>query len=424
MTSTRERRGERERPRRLCAIVHADFPSDPRVLRAVRVAIEEGWEVDVLATRQPGERAKEVVEGARVRRLPIAHRRGRGVLRVAAEYLGFTLLATAQASRLAGRRHYSAVHVHNPPDFLIVAATVPKLLGAKVIFDVHDLSDDMFAMRFGSRRGARFLDRILRLLETAATRFADFVITVHEPYRDELARRGVPPEKTAVVMNTVDERLLPPARQEKKDDGFRIVYHGTVTPPYGLNLLVEAVARLADDVSDARLEIYGDGDAVPEIKALVERLGVAERVTLSARYLPHAEVLERVQLASVGVIPNLPVRFNRLALSTKLFEYVALGIPVVCADLGAIRDHFSDEEMLFFTAGRADALTSALLETWRDPAAAAARSRAALDRYEGYRWPAQARRYAEVLDRSVEPVHRRRRYASAVSDRSSESSSR
>jgi glycosyltransferase involved in cell wall biosynthesis len=405
MTSDGKGRAGTERPRRLCAIVHADFPSDPRVLRAVRVAIEEGWEVDVLATRQPGERAKEVVEGARVRRLPIAHRRGRGVLRVAAEYLGFTLLATAQASRLAGRRRYSAVHVHNPPDFLIVAATVPKLLGAKVIFDVHDLSDDMFAMRFGNRRGASVFDRTLRLLERAATRFADFVITVHEPYRNELMRRGVPPEKTTVVMNTVDERLLPSARREN-DNGFRIVYHGTVTPPYGVNLLVEAVARVAADVPDLRLDIYGDGDAVPEVRALIEKRGVADRVTLSARYLPHAEVLERVQLASVGAIPNLPVRFNRFALSTKLFEYVALGIPVVCADLGAIREYFSDSEMLFFTAGDAEALAAVLLETRRGPAAAAARSQAALRRYEGYRWPAQARRYAEVLDRSVTHVHR------------------
>ena len=401
MTSAGKGLAGRERPRRLCAIVHADFPSDPRVLRAVRVAIAEGWEVDVLATRQPGEQAKEVVEGARVRRLPIAHRRGRGVLRVAAEYLGFTLLATAQASRLAGRRRYSAVHVHNPPDFLIVAAAVPKLLGAKVIFDVHDLSDDMFAMRFGSRRGAGFLDRILRLLETAATRFADFVITVHEPYRDELVRRGVPAEKTTVVMNTVDERLLPPARRTKQGHGFRIVYHGTVTPPYGVNLLVEAVAMLAADVPDARLEIYGDGDAVPEIRRLIESFDISDRVAVSARYVPHAEVLDRVQRASVGVIPNLPVRFNRLALSTKLFEYVALGVPVVCADIGAIRQHFSDSEVLFFEAGRAEALASALLEAWRDPAAAAARSEAALRRYEGYRWPAQARRYVEVLDRSV-----------------------
>jgi glycosyltransferase involved in cell wall biosynthesis len=395
--------GERApRAKRLCAIVHSDFPADPRVFRAVRVALDEGWEVDVLATKRPGERASEVVDGARVTRLPIAHRRAAGALHVVAEYLGFTLMAAARASLLAVRRRYSAVHIHNPPDFLIFAATIPKLLGAKVIFDVHDLSDDIFAMRFGARPGARLFDRALRLIESAATRFADFVITVHEPYRRELAARGVSLEKTTVVMNTVDERLLPSGhRADSGDGGFRVVYHGTVTPPYGVRLVVEAVAKLARDVPDVRLDIYGDGDAVPKIEALANELGVADRVRLSRRYLPQAEVLERIQQASVGVIPNLRVRFNRMALSTKLFEYVALGIPVVSADLSSIREHFADSEVLFFSAGDADALRSALFETWRDPEAATARSRGALRRYENYRWPAQARRYAELLERSV-----------------------
>ena len=57
-------------------------------------------------------------------------------------------------------------------------------------------------------------------------------------------------------------------------------------------------------------------------------------------------MLRAVQRRSVGVVPNLPTRLNRYALSTKLFEYVALGIPVVCADLPTIREHFSDDEVL------------------------------------------------------------------------------
>ena len=222
---------------------------------------------------------------------------------------------------------------------------------------------------------------------------------MHEPYRRELATRGVQPEKITVVMNSLDERLLPSTRGEVKEGDFRVIYHGTVTPPYGVHLLIEAVARIADDVPEIRLDVYGDGDAVPAVRSLAERLGIAGRIHVSGQYLPHAEVLNRVQFASVGVIPNLPVRFNRMALSTKLFEYVALGIPVVSADLPTIREHFSKSEALFFTAGRADDLASALLETWHEPEAAAARAEAALRRYERYRWPIQARRYADLLDR-------------------------
>jgi glycosyltransferase involved in cell wall biosynthesis len=386
---------------RLCMVVHGPFPPDPRVARAVAVAVEEGWDVDVLASRQPGQRAVERLKGARLIRLPIAHRWGSGALHAVREYLGFTILASVRMAGLAARKRYDVVHVNNPPDFLVLAAVVPKLFGAKVIFDVHDLSPDMFAMRFGARRVSRFADPLLRVLERSAARFADAVVTVHEPYCRELAARGVPAEKITVVMNSVDEQLLPPRRSAHNRDRFSVVYQGTVTPPYGVHLLVEAVARIENEVPEIRLEIYGDGDSLPEIRSLAETLGVVRRIRFSGRFLPHGEVLERVQFASVGVIPNLPTPLNRFALSTKLFEYVALGIPVISADLPTIREHFGDAEVLYFRAGEVDALAAALLETRRNPEAATARTKAALRRYEQYRWPIHARRYAELLDRCI-----------------------
>lgn len=389
------------RPRRLCVIVHGPYPNDSRVFRAVTVALEAGWEVDVLATRQPGELPREIVGGARVTRLPIAHRWGGGALHSAVEYIGFALLATAHAARLAVRRRYGAVHVNNPPDFLIVAAAVPGFLGAEVIFDIHDLSPDMFEMRFGGRRGARLGDRILRRIETMATRFADLILTVHEPYRRELAARGVPREKILVVMNTVDERHLPSADGARADEGFRVVYQGTITPPYGLHLLVEAVSEISDELPETRVEIYGDGDSLPEIRSLVQARDLQDRVYLSGGFLPHLEVLERIRSASVGVICNLPIPLNRFALSEKLFEYVVLGIPVVSADLPTIREYFDDSEVLFFRAGDAHALADALLQARREPEAALQRAAAALERYEQYRWPAHARSYAAALDRCL-----------------------
>ena len=245
-------------------IVHGPFPPDPRVARAAAVAVEQGWEVDVLAMRQPGQPANELIAGARVTRLPIAHRWGGGACQVVREYLGFTFLASVRAALLAADRRYDVVHVNNPPDFLVLSAFVPKLLGARVIFDVHDLTPDMFAMRFGGRRGARLADRVLRLVERAATGFADAVITVHEPYRRELVSRGVAPrEDRRRHEHGRRAAASPPPRASSCTDGFRVVYHGTITPHYGVNLLVEAVARVVDEAEDIRLEIYGDGDALP-----------------------------------------------------------------------------------------------------------------------------------------------------------------
>jgi glycosyltransferase involved in cell wall biosynthesis len=190
-------------------VVHGSYPQDVRVAREARALLDGGWEVDVLATTEGTQPRDEVVDGVRVRRVGIEHRRGAGALGVAVEYLAFTLLATVHAARLARSRRYDVVHVHNPPDFLLVAALVPRLAGARVVLDVHDLAPDMFAMRFDGRRGARAADGTLRAIERTALRVADGVVTVHEPYRRELLQRGADPETTIVVMNALDERLLP-----------------------------------------------------------------------------------------------------------------------------------------------------------------------------------------------------------------------
>lgn len=381
-------------------VVHGPYPvGEPRVEREAAAARAAGWEVDVLAMRRPGEAAEETIAGVRVRRLPLAHRRGTSLLGTLGEYAGFATLA---AWELARGRRYDVVQVHAPPDFLLAAALVQRVRGARLVLDVHDLSADMFAMRFGTRREAALADRALRLVERAAVRVADAVVTVHEPYRRELEHRGAPAHKLTVLMNSVEESRLPPTEDaDRRRNGFRVVYHGTITPPYGVDLLVRAAARAQTRIPSLSLELYGEGDELPAVRRLADDLGVAERVRTNPDYLTHRDVLVRVSGASAGVIPNRPTRLNRFALSSKLFEYVALGIPVAVADLPTLRAHFSDEEVRFFRAGDDAALAEALVEIANDPDAARRRAESAVKRYETYRWPNQARRYVALLDRLV-----------------------
>lgn len=392
-------------PRTACMVLHGRIPPDPRVERAIRVALEQGFDVDVIALRGPGEAAREALHGARVVRLPIGHGQGAGALAVAAEYVGFTALAAAYVAARTLRRRYDVVHVNNPPDFLMLAAMVPKLLGARVILDIHDFSWEMFLQRFGRRPGVHVAERPLRLVERVAARFADRVVTVHEPYRRALIDRGIPASKISVVMNTVDEGLLPAPSDRPPSAGFRVTYHGTVTPHYGVDLLVEAAAQAAAEIPDLRLEIYGRGDSVPAVRERIQALGMADRATLVGRFVPQADILRLVAGAHVGVIPNVPVPLNEHALPTKLFEYVMLGVPVVSADLPTLREHFSDEEIAFYRAGDTHALAAALVAVARDRDAAAARAEAARRRYEAYRWEISAERYASLLaDGAPEPA--------------------
>ena len=395
------------RPLKILMLLHGYMPDDPRVASEARAATDAGFEVDVIALRRPGEAPSDEVDGARYFRLPLEHKRGRGLAGTVTEYVGFVLLAAARAAALARRRRYDVVQVHNPPDFLVLAALAPRALGARIVLDVHDLSSDMFAMRFGERAGAHAAERLLRAVERWAARASTEVITVHEPYRRELAARGIPETKLSVVMNTLDERLLPPPSVDPPTMGFTVVYHGTVTPHYGVGLLVDSVPLIGSRIPGLSVEIYGEGDAVASLRRRAFDLDVDDTVHMSGQRLPREEVLKAAQRASVGVVPNLPTKLNRYALSTKLFEYVALGIPVVSADLPTIREHFSDDEVLFFRAGDPGSLAEALVHVFENPDAAAAMASSARRRYESYRWPNNARTYVEVIRRAASRSRKR-----------------
>jgi glycosyltransferase involved in cell wall biosynthesis len=377
-------------------VVHGPYP-EPRVAREAAAALDAGYTVEVVAMKRAREAPQEVVDGVRVIRLPVRHVQGGGVGQVLFEYLVFAALAAGVVGARTISRRYDVVHVHNPPDFLIVSALIPRLLGSRVIFDIHDRSPDMFSMRFPGRAGAR-ASIVLQRVERLATAFADAVVTVHDPYLRELVARGTPSEKTTVVMNSLDESLLP-SPKPRTTRPFRVVYHGTVTPHYGVNLLVDAVAKTVGQGLDMRAEIIGGGDAVPDLKRRVAAFGLSDRIAIEGRFLRHKTVLERVNGASVGVIPNLPTPLNRFALSSKLFEYVVLGVPVISAALPTIQEYFSDEEIAFFEPGSADSLAGALLAVARDPEGAESRAERARRRYAGYRWGVNAQAYVAILDR-------------------------
>jgi glycosyltransferase involved in cell wall biosynthesis len=384
-----------------CMHAHAFFPLEVRIAAEVRAAVDAGFEVDVVCLRGEGEPAVDVCEGATVYRLPISHVHGAGPIRVVGEYLGFTILAALKAARLAIRRRYDVVQVHNPPDFLVAAALVPRALGSRIVLDIHDLSPDMYNMRFEGRRGAGGADRILRMIERAAVSFADEVLTVHEPYRQELIGRGAPAAKVSVVLNTLDERLVPGTERREALGRFVVSYHGTVTPHYGVELLVGAAAAALEEIPELAIEIYGRGDSVPDVRSRAEELGIGGRVHVHDEWRPQRDVLAIVQNAAVGVVPNLPTRLNRFALSTKLFEYVALGVPVVCSDLATLRTYFSEDEVLFFRPGDERSLAAALVEVAQSPDAARARAVAAHARYQSYRWPVNAERYVKVVKKAA-----------------------
>lgn len=377
-------------------LVHGPYPiGEERVLREARAAAAAGYRVTIVAIRQPQEPWVEHIDGCTVVRMPSLARARSGAVTVAFEYLGFFTLATlAMIASLA--RPYDVVQVHNPPDFLLAAALPTRLRGTKLVLDVHDFAPELFELYF--TRMPKAMISLLRRVERWAFRRADLVLTVNESYRSTIAAKRDTQRRVAVVLNSLDEGLLPSASPARgAADAFRVVTHGTLNHHYGVEGLVEAFGRLRMLVPRARLEIYGAGNAVPAIRRKIEDLAIGPFVSLTDRYLPQREVLGLISGADVGVVANLGLPRNHAALPVKLLEYVAMGIPVITSDLRAIHDYFDDSEIKFVDPGNVEALGDALIEAASAPDAAHQRAERAAARYQAYRWSDQAATYLRLL---------------------------
>ena len=383
-------------------IVHSHYPvGEPRGEREAHALIAAGYAVDVICLRRAGELQTETADGVRILRLPVEHAREAGTLRFLGEYLRFTFRSALEVLKIHRREPLDVVYVHAPPDFLVVAALLPKLLGSGVVLDIHDLSPDMFEARFGRRRSSRLARRILRFVERGACALADQVVTVHNPYRDEIAAVGVPLRKISVVMNApspeVVDRARDASRARPKPASFVVGYHGTVNHWYGVDLLVEAIARLQEDIPDMSGLILGEGDALPTVEHLARRLGVDDRIEFSRTYVSSLEALRRIAVASCGVIPNRRSRLNRFALSSKLLEYVALGVPVVVARLETLAAHFGPEEVTFFEPDDSESLAAAMAWVAQHPVDAREKAKRAQRRAEAYSWPESRARLLQAV---------------------------
>ncbi|HKF77290.1 MAG TPA: glycosyltransferase [Candidatus Dormibacteraeota bacterium] len=365
------------RPRaRVLRITQHPFPADSIVRRDVLELTARDLDVDVVCSVQPaGDEPVDAGGGMlHVHRIPIRHRRG-GLIRYALEYTAFFLAALALVSWLGLRRRYVAVQVDNLPDLLVFAAVVPRLRGARLVLTLYELAPEMVAARFRGRLG-RVLVPAARLMEVAATRWADHVIVVSQPCLHVLLRRGVPRARTSVVLNTTPWGAEHPPPAPGRARSLTLVTHTTLVERYGVHVAIEALALLGPSWPGLTLRVVGDGEQRQALVRLARSAGVDDRVVFTGA-LPWSKTLAEVSRARLGIVPVLADGYGQLLLPTKLLEYARLGVPAVCSRLPAIEAYFPPDAVAYARPGDPRDLAEGIDALLRQPAAAEARARRA-----------------------------------------------
>jgi glycosyltransferase involved in cell wall biosynthesis len=144
--------------------------------------------------------------------------------------------------------------------------------------------------------------------------------------------------------------------------GMRTVgFVGSFFAYEGIDLLLAALPRLLAACSDVRVLLVGGGPHESALKAMAERLGVADRVIFAGR-VPHDEVQRYYGIIDVLAYPRRSMRLTELVTPLKPLEAMAQGRLLVASDVGGHRELIRDGETgTLFRAGSAEALSEALL---------------------------------------------------------------
>ncbi len=381
---------------RACMLTYSFYEKDGRVRRYAEALAQRGDEVDVVSLRSPGQERQSRIHGVCVYRIQTRVRNEQSKLDYLARIAKFFVKSSVFVTWRHIRRHYDLIHVHSVPDFEVFAAALPKWGGARVILDIHDIVPEFYTSKFGGGR-KDLLFKALLALERISTGFADHVIISNDLWRKKLTLRSIRPNKCTTFLNYPDESLFYPRPRRRNDDRIIILYPGTLNRHQGLDVAIRAMAILKKKAPRAELHIYGSGEMKPALSRLVEDLRLNGHVIIN-NAVPIDEIPSIMAEADLGVVPKRDDSFGGEAFSTKILEFMSLGVPVVCSGTKIDRHYFSEDVIRFFQPGDENDLAEVLSQTIKDHRLRQRMAERACTFAKAFSWESRKQQYFDLVD--------------------------
>ena len=384
----------------VCQVVQNIYDIDPRVRRKAEALVAAGYTVDVLALRAEGGKKSYTLNGVNVRTLSLGKKRG-SLVRYFFEYAAFFVWVFFRLPVQMRERRYSVVDVNTLPDFLIFAALLARWMGARLLLDLHEITPEFYMSKYGMPENS-WIIRLLAFQEKISVRFADRVLTINHPIEDLLVGRGLDRSKSTIVMNSADETRFAaglsslPVSEPPKREKFVMMYHGTLTSLYGLDIAIEAFALARNEMPGAELWILGSGTEKDGLARLAEARGLASKVRLIGQ-VPATEIPAWLNQCDAGILPIRRDVFLDFAFPNKLPEFIIMGKSVLVSRLRAIRHYFSDDALAYFEPNDPADLAKEMIRIYRNPELRLRLAAKAKTEYKPIRWELMKQRYLALI---------------------------
>jgi glycosyltransferase involved in cell wall biosynthesis len=292
-------------------VVYEYYPKDQRVRREAEILVQDGARVDVISLKGHKEKVIDRTNLVNIFRIPIRKKKseGGGFFMYFFGYLSFLILSTTILLWLFLIKRYKIIHVHSMPDYLVFCALVPKLLGARIILDLHELTPEVYATKFKTSLESRST-RISKGIERSSSRFADTVITTNN-LRCSIIKKRTKKESVETYMNLPILSIFKKRDMSKfihKHDlgnSFIVLYIGELDPEREIDVALKAIKNVEDRIPNVKLLICGTGqeDYIDFVNRTIKDLKLDERV-LNVGLVPLEDILNYVSMANDPIRPK------------------------------------------------------------------------------------------------------------------------
>ena len=393
------------KPLKICMLAYSFYETDARIKQYATALVERGDSVDVIALRRPGQPAHSVLKGVNVFRIQARKINERGPLTYLFRIIRFLLSAALFIARRQFSTQYQLIHVHSVPDFLVFAAIVPKLLGTPVVLDIHDVLPEFYASKFHVAHDS-FMFRCLVLAERWSIAFADHTIVANHLWCERVAHRCGMPQKCSPIRNYPARGLFNPNIRSRGNGKFLITYPGSLNWHQGVDVAITAFAKIKDQMPDAEFHIYGEGPAKGSLIRLADSLGLGDRVTFHG-LLPTEQIVQVMADTDLAVEPKRSSsQFGNEALSMKIFEFMAVGVPLVVSRTRIHQYYYSDALVKYYDSDDDEELASKMVLLRKNAELRKEQVSNALKYVETHSWDVEKYQYLGIVDSLVakEPV--------------------
>ncbi|HEX3570409.1 MAG TPA: glycosyltransferase [Acidobacteriaceae bacterium] len=385
--------------RRICMVAYSGYETDGRIRRYAEALARRGDMVDVIALDGLSSGQKiTTLNGVTIYHVQRRDHNEAGEWSYVSRMVRFLFRASAVLTRLHARNRYDVVHIHNMPDFLVFAAWYPKMTGARLILDIHDIVPELFANKF--KTGLKqFYVKSLRLVEKLCCRFVDHVIVSNHLWVEKLVARSVRQAQCSVVVNLPDPEVFSRRQRTRQDGRFIVIFPGTFQWHQGLDIGIKAFAEFKKKVPNAEFHLYGaqHEKLMKWLKGIASELELEDSVKFCGIAALDA-IPEIIANADLGVVPKRADSFGNEAYSTKIMEFMSQGIPVVVSRTKIDSYYFDDETVRFFPSGDSAAMAEAMYEVAQNPSLRESLIRRGLEYVELHGWDRTKQQYFDLID--------------------------